>query len=52
MLACLIAHKKAIVKGILNYGFINADIFLKAILYWRSALAFVQLILLIQQRLR
>ena len=52
MLACLIAHKKAIVKGILNYGFVNADSFLKAIRYSRSAHASVQLKLLTQRHLR
>ena len=52
MLACLIAHKKAIVKEILNYGLLIVKICLMLILYSRSAHAFAQLILLIQQRLR
>lgn len=51
MLMCLIAHKKAIVKALLNYGFLMIQIFLKVIRYSRSAHASVRLVLLIQQRL-
>lgn len=51
MLVRLIAHKKAIVKELLSYGFLMIQIRLEIILYSRSAHASVQLILLTQRRL-